>query len=66
MDRDRDSGGDSASMNRPRSRVTRTRLPNSPFAAVAPRHTTTCGRTTASSLSSHGRQAAISSLLGRW
>lgn len=48
----------------PRSRVTRNVLPSRAWAAVAPRHTITSGRTRAISASSHGRQALISTWFG--
>ena len=54
------------STNRPRSRVTRNSRPSSACAATEPRHTSTRGFTSASSDSSHGRQALISSALGFW
>src|SRR5262245_50529853 len=50
--------------NSPRRCVTLKLFPRSAWAAVAPRQTTTFGLTTAISLSSHGRQAAISAALG--
>ena len=42
------------------------RRPSRACAAVAPRHTTSRGRTSSISASSQGRQAAISSAFGRW
>ena len=50
----------------PRCRVTRTFGPTMPFAAVAPRTTTSSGRTRAISASSHGRQARTSYVVGVW
>ena len=54
------TGARSDSSGFPRSLVTFTWRPTSACAGTAPRHTSTRGLTTASSASSHGRQAAIS------
>src|SRR5207247_9518368 len=61
------NGASGDSTNRPRSCVTRNDRPRSACAAVAPRHTTTVGRTCSSSASSHGRHASCSRRPGlRW
>src|SRR5262249_27275415 len=57
-------GAKGAGTNFPRSRVTRNDAPRSAWAAVAPRHTTTRGFTSAISRSSQGLHAAISRPLG--
>jgi len=60
-------GASGDSTNRPRSWVTRNDRPRSACAAVAPRHTSTVGRTWWSSASSHGRHASCSRRSGfRW
>ena len=53
-------------ITRPRSFMSRKSVPKRALAAVAPRATKTSGRMTASSASSHGRQAALSLKRGVW
>jgi hypothetical protein len=56
----------SVSLFEPRSLITRTSLPVTDRAAVAPRHTIKLGLIAFNSASSHGRQAAISRAFGFW
>jgi hypothetical protein len=60
------SGASEETTSSPRCAVTRNARPSSACAAVAPRHTSARGRTTAISAASQGWQACASPGLGFW
>ena len=60
------NGARSQSIGPPRTSRRRKPEPSSALPAVAPRITSTCGATTASSSRSHGRHASTSSFFGVW